>query len=674
MIYRINQPNHSSSEIIKRLFFGLSASIFMVFAPIAQYVFAEGADNSTSSGNSSCSPVAPAPTGIISPTGSDAVTYTYDSCTGLWVNPYYTWSPATQTATPITPYVYTCNTNSWKWDYLKWVYDPSSQTWSQISVSTDNLPADAIIATDSLIDCAPVAPSSNTDPSSSNTDSSISNTGPNSTNTTTDNGTNNTTIGNSTSVTLANQIGSQATTGNALVVGDTTGGSATSGNATTTDNVLNSVQSATGLNGNVTTFVANINGDVQGNLIVDPSQLQPTTSSSTLNNNLTINSQNNGQIDNNINLASDSGNATVADNTSAGNATSGNAETVADIVNSLDSIISSGQSFVGVININGNLNGNILMPQSFINSLIASNAPSTTMTIPQNVANNLGITNNNNEAITNNVTSNATSGNATVADNTSAGSATSGSTSTKVTVFNLTGSEVIGTNCLLVFVNVSGTWVGVIMNAPAGTTAAALGSGITENTNNNTTVNNNNNNSITNNINVAAESGNANVKRNTSAGNATSGNADTAVNLLNLNNTQFDLTGWFGILFINVFGNWNGSFGVYSPPTPTTSSGSSTDPAATTTPTPKVFSFVPSDNSITSASDPVPNTNAQLVSKVDPVLGDSIAKAIHVPAVATTTNSASHTSQIIGGILLILGIGTLIAERIISQRRGQQST
>ncbi len=72
-----------------------------------------------------------------------------------------------------------------------------------------------------------------------------------------------------------------------------------------------------------------------------------------------------------------------------------------------------------------------------------------------------------------------------VSNNTSAGSATSGNTSTAVTLFNLTGNEIIGNNALLVFVNVPGKWVGVIMNAPSGATAAALGNDISQNVNNN---------------------------------------------------------------------------------------------------------------------------------------------------------------------------------------------
>ena len=59
-----------------------------------------------------------------------------------------------------------------------------------------------------------------------------------------------------------------------------------------------------------------------------------------------------------------------------------------------------------------------------------------------------------------------------------------------------------------------------------------------------------------------AQSGNATVRNNTLGGNATTGDAKTSVNVMNLANSSFNLSDWFGILFINVFGNWYGSFGV----------------------------------------------------------------------------------------------------------------
>lgn len=661
----------SAKTRLKRPLLGLMAAMFMLFAS-APYAFTVEADTSTPAANASCTPVTPASTGVTRPTGSDASTYTYNSCTGLYVNQYYTWSPATQSVTPITPYVYTCNTSNWKWTYQKWVYIASTGTWQQVTVTVSQLPVGAEIGPNSLTVCAPPPPvtvATNVDPNTSDSTDSTTNTsnGPNATTSTDTTTSNSTTLDSTNTATLDNQVNSQATSGNAAVEGNTSAGDAITGDASSEETALNSLQSST--SAPITTFVANIDGDVQGNLIVDPSQLQPASGDQTLNttNNLTVNSQNTGQINNDVTLDANSGNATVADNTSAGSATSGNAEAIANVVNMIDSVISSGQSFIGVININGNLTGDILMPQNFLNSLIASNAPSTTVDISNSVANSLGIKTTNNETINNNVASNATSGNAKVSNNTSAGTATTGNASTAVTIFNLTGNEIIGTNCLLVFVNVSGTWVGVILNTPAGVTAAALGGDTTESTTNNTNIDATNNDSITNNVNVAAESGNATVAGNTEAGDATSGNAETAVNFLNLDNTQFDLTGWFGILFINVFGSWIGNFGVYTPPDPST-----TTSASSTSTTPHVFSFVPKSNTATGSGNTIDSSiaNAQLTSAVSHVLGDSTVSdhghGIPTPAKDPTVNDQF---QIVGIILVAVGLSVIGIERFVSLRQ-----
>jgi hypothetical protein len=285
------------------------------------------------------------------------------------------------------------------------------------------------------------------------------------------------------------------------------------------------------------------------------------------------------------------------------------------VVNLIDSAITSGQSFVGEININGNLNGNIEVSPDLVNQLIASNVPTDTISETGSNSNNsitgnsgssnTTVTNTNKEGIDNNINATSTSGQASVDNNTVGGSATSGNATNTITAFNLTGSTVVGSNDLLVFVNVMGSWVGMIINAPAGATAAELGGGITQATdgNNNTTVNNNTNDQINNNIDTNAKSGSASVTGNTSAGNATSGNANTAVNLLNVENSDLSLSGWFGILFINVFGTWHGSFGPttafsdldYSTPSSSSNQPTGTSPLA-------VFRFAPAGSSSGGAS------------------------------------------------------------------------
>jgi len=373
-----------------------------------------------------------------------------------------------------------------------------------------------------------------------------------------------------------------------MLLGNTTAGNLTTGNAAIVASEINMLQSSNnfGSGGQPVVFTTNIDGNVNGDFLLDPatlSNVQPaSTNSSTnaLNNNLTINNTTNATLTNNLNLNAASGNATADANTTAGNVTTGNANAVANVINTINSAISAGKSFVGVININGNLNGDILLPPDFVNQLLAANVPTVNITGPGStntsnttVNNTTNVSNTTNQGINNNVNATASSGSATASGNTTAGNVTTGNASTNITAFNLTDSKVIGSNDLLVFVNVLGKWVGLIVNAPAGTSAAELGGGIistgpdstnTSNTsvNNTANINNNTTQQINNNVNVNAASGDAAATRNTTVGDVTSGNAKAAVNLLNVENSTLTLSNWFGVLFINVFGTWNGSFGV----------------------------------------------------------------------------------------------------------------
>ena len=364
-----------------------------------------------------------------------------------------------------------------------------------------------------------------------------------------------TTVNNDVDVT--NTGTSTAQSGTATVSGNESSGSATSGNTSTQATVINSVQSTTGGGTGVATFTYDIDGNVVGDITLSGTS-GPVAASSTTNASDDTTVNNDTSLTNNVAMQSTSGDATVSGNESSGSATSGSANTVANVLNLINTIIAANQSFVGTINIYGNLNGDILLSPELIPQLIAANGGTVTST------SNLALTTNinDNTAIVNNVNLNATSGSATVRGNESSGSATSGNAQTNLTILNLTGHTVNAANSLLIFVNVLGTWVGMIVDAP-GATAAALGTGIISSTTNltdSTTINNNSR--ITNNIDLSAQSGDALVKGNESSGNATSGAASASANIANISTSTFNLSGWFGVLYINVFGKWLGSFGV----------------------------------------------------------------------------------------------------------------
>ena len=98
----------------------------------------------------------------------------------------------------------------------------------------------------------------------------------------------------------------------------------------------------------------------------------------------------------------------------------------------------------------------------------------------------------------------------------------------------------------------------MILDAP-GATAAAFGDGVvSHDTTISDTTNINNKASITNNVNLAATSGDATVASNTSGGDASTGNARASANIANISSSVFKLTGWFAVLFINIDGDWDG--------------------------------------------------------------------------------------------------------------------
>ncbi|MCA9325574.1 hypothetical protein KDA23_05960 [Candidatus Saccharibacteria bacterium] len=628
-------------QTTRRVLSGSLALLLILGTPAPVYVYAD---------EPACSPVAAAPTGIQQPTGSDSSTYTYNSCTGLWENPHYTWDPSTQVRTPKDERVYTYNDVSCKWDYKIWNYSPSAQVWSQDMYSVSSPPSGA----KTVGGPAPIVPVENT--STTNID-------------------NDATINSTTNATVTNKLGSTSTTGDATVMNNTVAGSAASGNAQSIANVINMLQSNSDLGATAATFVANIDGDVQGDLIIDPGALQPTTSNVNSNNNLQLNVDNNGQIVNDLQLDATSGKATVANNANAGNATSGNAQAVANVVNMVNSMISAQQSFLGVININGNFNGNILMPQKFLDSLLASNAPHSDVTVSQNTLNNFVANINSTSSIANNVNSTASTGNATVSGNTNAGSATSGNAKTNVTIFDITGLQVSGGNAMLVFVNVLGNWVGVLMNAPVGATAAAYGGGVT---NANSTMTNNvelnavNNSGITNNVTTSAHTGDASVTNNTNAGSATTGDAETAVNLNNITNSYLDLTGWFGLLFINVFGNWNGNFGILTEQAKVAAARSGSMTSGTT----HTFGFAPttSTGGYSGTTGGSANLQATVASTFKNVKAAETSAAIQgqTKAAEQLVQQGKNQALMFGLILFGLGIAILLIEQLSNWLRSRK--
>lgn len=476
--------------------------------------------------------------------------------------------------------------------------------------------------------------------------------------------------GNTNNGDIATNTQSSAQSGNVSAKGNASVGSVASGNASDTITQVTTLNSSTSLDaaGGLQTFTYDIDGDHVGDIALSPADFLQTSAATATQNpqNADITNQTNGTITNTVNASATSGDVAVAGNGSAGDAASGNAATEANLINMIDSVVSDKQAFVGTININGNLKGNLLLPQSAINALL----PTPSRDAAQTTNGTNTTTNANNMNVHNNITLNAQSGNVTVTGNGSIGNVTSGNASTNVQLYNLTNSAIVGGNVLLVFVNVMGSWVGLLMNAPAGTTSAALGGSITQDSTvaNDTTTSTTSNETITNNVNLNSQSGNVAVKGNQSTGNTTSGNASANADIVNILGSQVDLTGWLGVLIINVYGSWTGSLeiepaavtlhvaasAVHKPVrTPLETSGTAIDPRS-------MYNLA---NSMPDASLAASNVlGAATTSK--PAAG--LAK--HA---ATLTNSKNHTSaaDLIAAAIGVLLIGAIATARAFSIRR-----
>lgn len=338
--------------------------------------------------------------------------------------------------------------------------------------------------------------------------------------------------------------------GDSEVSQNTTAGSAATGNALGSATVVNTVNSNLSTNPSqpIDTFVKNILGGSNGDIVIDPSKLLTGSSpllldEQSVKNNATL------AIKNDLSVNATSGDATVRTNTTAGDATTGKAVAAANIINSLSSTVSSLGSFIGVINIAGDFAGDILLPESMMKNLYLAAGKVTDLRSTTTVG------------ITNDINAGAESGAATVASNTTGGKATTGDATTQVSVLDIVSQNIQADRALLVFVNVLGKWTGVMWQ-PA-TNSSGPQPVITAQE---TDIENTLDAQIHNNIDVAARSGDARVTNNTTAGNATSGDAGAHVNLLNMVNASFQVSDWFGVLFINILGNWNGNLGVNAQP------------------------------------------------------------------------------------------------------------
>lgn len=429
------------------------------------------------------------------------------------------------------PLTYTYDPTTEKWNSEEWQYNQESESYER--------PPEPVIVTPEVSDAVTEEIPNSNEPVTEEAEQSSEKTI-------------------DTNVGVDNQVTSDAISGDALISGNTNAGSAISGDATAVANIINAVNSSIGADNNqkIATFSKDIMGDVKGDIVLYPLLLKAMLEQQAGDVGGTeINATTNFDVSNDVNLNAQTGDATVENNTKAGNATSGNATAMANVINILNSMIAMQDSFIGTINIYGSLEGDILIAPDFIPQMLANNSDGSGETSTK-------LSTQDTTTIVNNISAVAESGAASVFGNTNGGSATTGDAESSVVIFNITGRDIIAENSMLVFVNVLGRWVGMIVDAPAGATAAMIGNGVMSNEKYapDLTLESESSHGITNTIAIHAGSGDATVKNNTTGGNATSGSAHALANVANVSNSSISLAGWFGLLFINITGDWFGSF------------------------------------------------------------------------------------------------------------------
>lgn len=428
---------------------------------------------------------------------------------------------------------------------------------------------------------------------------------------------NNTNQGNS--ATIVNDLRQSTTTGGNTAK-DNTGGNVnlTTGDANTTGTVINSVN--TNMSG-VAVAEFNVEEDYRGDIVLDfaagcisncgvgsvnlanTGNGSDSTNSAEANidNTNNINQYNEADIANNLVLKADSGNNEAKDNTNGDVAIkTGDANVAANVLTFANNNV-AGNVVYTVVNVFGELVGDIIMPKEYIEAaggcLECGGGNATAINsgngseseniaeIDQNTTNN---TFQNNDAnIENNLIIDATTSQNEVNDNTNGdNSIKTGNTNVDANVINVANSNVSGGVWWLVLVNEAGNWVGKIVGSPDGTNMAGSegtefvvdengevvarnsdnGSGSTNNTSvaqnntNNTTQENKIN--LVNNVDLSANTGHNDAKDNTGGNTSVeTGNANVVANIVNFVNNNITGGGKLFVTVVNVFGGgWTGNF------------------------------------------------------------------------------------------------------------------
>ncbi|MBI3443343.1 hypothetical protein HY008_01605 [Candidatus Woesebacteria bacterium] len=302
---------------------------------------------------------------------------------------------------------------------------------------------------------------------------------------------------------------------------------------------------------------------------------------------------NDASIENNLVLASDSGHNEADKNTGGDSSiVTGDANVSANALTFVNNNIEGGVVYT-VVNIFGDLIGDIILPDGTVLSCCAGNisvantgnGANSTNTSTVEAATNSNFDQFNNANIENNLILEAVTGDNDVSKNTTgASSVQTGDADIVAQVTNIANLNLVGGNYWLVIINETGKWIGKIIGADGSywggseifefnvdksgeinVTNSGNGTGSTNtgvvNQETNTNISQNNNANIVNNIDLSANSGKNSASKNT-GGSSTiqTGDANIVANIVNFVNNNIIGTGRLFVTVVNVFGKWIGDF------------------------------------------------------------------------------------------------------------------
>ncbi|KKR81158.1 MAG: hypothetical protein UU73_C0003G0274 [Candidatus Daviesbacteria bacterium GW2011_GWA1_41_61] len=328
------------------------------------------------------------------------------------------------------------------------------------------------------------------------------------------------------------------------------------------------------------TLVANTDNGTDS---TNSAQVEQTSDSQTFQNN-------DATLENNLTLSSNSGDNDADKNTGGDSTiTTGDANAAANVLNFINNNI-AGQVVLGIVNIFGDLIGDIILPvlgttsTTTVSNTDNGSGSQNTATLDQDSTNQTFQTNI--AQIENNLNLQAATGDNETNKNTGGSSQIqTGDANVDSQTLNIANSNITGGDWWLVLVNEAGEWVGKIIGSSYGTNyAGSKGTQFTINSSGDITATNQGNGSdsqntasidqtasnttvqnnvakILNNINLFANTGGNSASKNTGGNSSiTTGDANIVANLVNFVNNNIVGGGRLTVVTINVFGKWIGDF------------------------------------------------------------------------------------------------------------------